>query len=211
MTHPIEPGAGVDACAVDVAPAAGARRRPEPSVAVVERVLRREFDVVIEGERQRLPLAEAVVVQLAHRALKGEIWAVKEMLRHMERVDRVRAAQNAARARRLLERARASRERRAEQARRERADRTARGMVLAAASAIYDPKSPTTVHSAALYETCVSLGVLGPPNDLGLRTLEPWVVDSAHARDPELAGRMTVEELTRQARAVQGARRARLE
>ena len=97
----------------------GAPPRPAYRTAQVEALMQREFDVVIDGENRRLPLGEALLLQLAHRALAGEAQAATELIRLMGEVERVRAEE----ARRRADRVRAGRaEKKAGEARRAKAE-----------------------------------------------------------------------------------------
>lgn len=100
----------------------GAPPRPPLRTAQVEALMRREFEVVVEGRPQRLPLSEALLLQLAHRALSGEAQATSELIRLMGEVERVRGDE----ARRRADRVRAGRKAKADEAaRRARAEEKA--------------------------------------------------------------------------------------
>jgi hypothetical protein len=181
-------------------PRRGRPRRPPPRTAEVEAIMRREFDVYIAGEPMRLPLAQALLMQLAHRALRGEIWAVQELMKTMGQAEKTRAREDAAHARREVERARnnaalrARRKAEAEAAAREAAKLkifwspvTLAKEEEARAPECREADEAMELHGAALDDALASLGVLGPEDDQGLgpRRLEPWVVEAARARDPE--------------------------
>lgn len=169
----------------------GRPRRPAPRTAEVERILRRDFDVVIEGEPMRLPLAEAILLQLAHRALRGEVWALKEMLRQMAAAERTRALQDAAHAQREINRARnnaAIRERRRMEAE-EQAEAEYEAELLTPPK-FKSPWNPATTTERALRH--LGAAVEGPMHEYAGETgpgdtiLQRWVVDAAVARDPSL-------------------------
>jgi len=165
----------------------------------------------------RLPLAEAILMQLAHRALRGEVWALKEILRQMGWAERTRAVQDAAHARREVQRARnntALRERR-----RLEAVRAADAARAAEAQARDEARRrPSTyeerfaydldIHDNAVADAMASLGLVDDGKEAdGLRLLEPWVVEAARQRRPGLWWRLSEEDRAQVRTAVNGVER----
>jgi hypothetical protein len=81
----------------------GGPKRPAPRTAEVEWLFSQSFTVEIDGERQRLPLAQALLLSLAHRALKGDARAASELLALHGKAEETRAAQAAAKAKKAAE------------------------------------------------------------------------------------------------------------
>lgn len=87
----------------------GGPKRPQPRTADIEWLFSKSFTVVIDGEEQTLPLARALLLAMAHRALKGDGKAATELLALHGKAEETRAAQAAAKAKKAAE-ARARRE-----------------------------------------------------------------------------------------------------
>jgi len=112
----------------------GGPKRPEPRTADIEWLFSQSFTVVIDGEEQHLPLARALLLAMAHRALKGDGKAATELLALHGKAEETRAEQAAARSKKALE----------AQARREARDREAAD-VLPPPPVFYDCCSPDQV------------------------------------------------------------------
>lgn len=126
------------------------RGRPRGSGvrSALEKLLDRTVTATIDGERRKVPLTEALVLQLAQRALAGDIPASREILRIADQVQESRPETNA----------------------KERLTVLIKRFV--------DPKDC----NPALEKLGVISGVAGAYR------IEPWVVEAALARSPELTG-----------------------
>ena len=162
----------------------GGPRRPAPRAAHVEKLMRREFEVVVDGERERLPFVEALLVSLAYRALRGDAKAVDQVLRLMAETEQTRAAEAAARAQQA--RRRADERRLAEEA--ARARREAEAELAAEDAAFAETAAAFDVDEGGMFDAehaLMRLGVLLPGPDEPL--VPEWVVEAARARRPDLA------------------------
>lgn len=148
----------------------GGPRRPAPRTAEVEWLFSQSFTVEIDGERQRLPLAKALLLSLAHRALKGDARAAAELLALYGKAEETRAAQAAAKARKAAE----DRARRAE----EDASR---------------PPPPLTYHlgETDVSEALAALGVLGQSYRGVCPPIRQWAYNALIKADPGLEARFT--------------------
>lgn len=74
------------------------RGRPKGSTlrSAVEKVLDRAVTVTIDGERRKVPITEALVMQLAQRALGGDLPAAREVLKIGNQVAQTRKEDEAA-------------------------------------------------------------------------------------------------------------------
>ncbi len=172
MTDTFSPE-GADACARPAPPVgrrfppgrsgnpAGGPKRPAPRTAEVEWLFSQSFTVEIDGERQHLPLAKALLLSLAHRALKGDARAATELLALYGKAEDTRAAQAADKARKA-----------AEKAERE----------------VENPPRPTIRFvSSQIEDGLRAIGVLKPD----VRDISRWAFETLTAADPGLITGLT--------------------
>ena len=151
----------------------GGPRRPGPRAADIEWIFNKTFEVVIDGENQRLPLGRALLLMMAHKALKGDAKAAMDLLALQADAEKTRAAEAAARAE--AARARETRRREAELAARRAEER----------QAFEDEVDDDCLSFCeALAEVDAVATLDGRP------VVQPWVLQAAMARDPGLLARL---------------------
>ena len=162
----------------------GGPKRPVPTTAQVERLMRRKFEVVFDGERERLPLAEALLLAIAHRALKGCVRSTGQLLELMQKAEAKREAEARekaeAAARRAAARLAARREAEATARLRRQAEEEEAARDRAAAD--YGLEGPEMFDAE---HALLRLGVLSFDAE-GEPVIASWAVDMARRRNPAL-------------------------
>ena len=150
----------------------GGPKRPAPATAEVERLMRRSFEVVSDGVRERLPFAEALLLAMAHRALNGCVRTTDRLLALMEKAEAKREAERRARAEKARRRAAEAR------LRREAGEEEA---ALAGTAALLQEDGYAMFDAE---HALMRLGLMVWSD--GAPALPSWVVDCARARNPGL-------------------------
>jgi hypothetical protein len=62
------------------------RRKGSGIRSALEKVLDRKVTATVDGERRKVPLTEALVLQLAQKALAGDVRSIREVLKIADQV-----------------------------------------------------------------------------------------------------------------------------
>lgn len=196
MTDPANQGA--DAARVRPAPPEGQRwqkgqsgnpaggpKRPAFRTAEIEWVFSQEFTVHLDDAPQKLPLARALLMLMAHKALKGDLKAAGDLLKLMGEAEATRAAEAAARARKAAEH-------------RDRREARMHAFMRMAdkGPADFDAYRDIVAKSdddAATEQTMTLLDVAAE-NDDGRWRVKPWVLEAALRVHPDLLDALTPDE-----------------
>jgi len=165
-------------------PAGRPRRKTLPSApAALERALKGRVTVQTGGRVRRMGVAEAVIERLIDQAIAGDTAARRDLLKAQAELEEIRAER-----------------REAARLRREARERAARQAEAAARSA--EPQ-PAHACGAVLRRALAALGAgtehftwhaYGGRKHEANVTLAAWVVEAAFARDPDLEGRLNLEQ-----------------
>lgn len=153
----------------------GGPKRPTKRAAEVEWLFRQEFTVEIDGERQRLPLARALLLAQAHRALKGDAKAASDLLGLMRETEKTREAQAEAKSNKAAEK---------------KAQALSRQLFAdwrwaEARSTERAPDDPWDNNHADVIEALRVMDAVHDGED-GALLIKPWVLYAAQEEDPSL-------------------------